>query len=175
MLRSINHVGRYFSKVIFPVHPHTKQRLAKFNVDLEKFHRIDFVDPMLPFDALSHIGHAKLVLTDSGVVQEEAYILERPCVTIRENTERHLSVEYLANVVAGLSFRGISHAVGKQLNVGKLTYPPIYGDYGAGRRIVEAFCQLREFDAEEFGSMQPNASSTDSIGTNNQWSISNVN
>ena len=80
---------------------------------------------------------AKLMLTDSGCVQEEAYIFGVPCVTIRNNTERHVTVNLGANVVCGFDPQQICEAAEKQLSKSRIFNPPIYGLAGVGSRIID--------------------------------------
>jgi len=71
--------------VIFPVHPRTRKKFAEYGIRPAENVRI--VEPLPYFDMLAALAGARAVLTDSGGVQKEAYILEVPCVTLRENTE----------------------------------------------------------------------------------------
>ncbi len=85
--------------VIYPVHPHTRKRIKELNLNLAQLIPID------PVDYLSCIyleDNARLILTDSGGIQEEACILGTPCVTLRDNTERPETIEVGANMLAGI-------------------------------------------------------------------------
>ncbi len=85
--------------VVYPIHPRTAKRMNEFNLAPSKGLRL--VDPV---DYLTFLGlesKAKLILTDSGGVQEEACILKVPCVTIRNNTERPETLDVGANILAG--------------------------------------------------------------------------
>jgi UDP-N-acetylglucosamine 2-epimerase (non-hydrolysing) len=70
-------------------------------------------------------------------VQEEAYLLGTPCVTVRENTERHLTVLHGANTVTGFSGDAIVSAVHAASVAATRSWPPIYGTPGVGARIVD--------------------------------------
>ena len=86
--------------VIYPIHPRTRKRLAENSISVDT-DRIRLVEPLDYLSFLKLESQAKLILTDSGGVQEEACILKVPCVTLRENTERPETVEVGANIIAG--------------------------------------------------------------------------
>ncbi|MDV2481199.1 UDP-N-acetylglucosamine 2-epimerase (non-hydrolyzing) [Methanoculleus sp. Wushi-C6] len=85
--------------VIFPVHPRTQKKLAGYGITPAANVRV--VEPLPYFDMLTLLSGARAVLTDSGGVQKEAYILEVPCVTLRENTEWVETLEDGWNVLVG--------------------------------------------------------------------------
>ena len=85
--------------LVFPVHPRTRANLAKFGVDLGP--NITLIGPQAYMAFLNLWKDAALVLTDSGGMQEETTALGVPCITIRENTERPVTVEEGSNVLAG--------------------------------------------------------------------------
>jgi len=85
--------------VVFPVHPRTRQRIKDLGLQVDgHLHLID-PQPYLAFLALEQ--SATVVITDSGGVQEETSFLEVPCITMRENTERPITVQAGTNVLAG--------------------------------------------------------------------------
>jgi UDP-N-acetylglucosamine 2-epimerase (non-hydrolysing) len=87
--------------VVFPVHPRTQARVKEF--DLEScLKNVQVTRPMGYIDFLSLTSHARLVLTDSGGLQEESTALGIPCLTLRENTERPITVSQGTNTVVGL-------------------------------------------------------------------------
>jgi len=85
--------------VVFPVHPRTRKKLAEYGIAPAA--NVRLVEPLPYFDMLALLAGARAVLTDSGGVQKEAYILEVPCVTLRENTEWVETVEDGWNVLVG--------------------------------------------------------------------------
>jgi len=86
--------------VVFPVHPRTQARVKEFG--LEHFlNDVQVTGPMGYIDFLSLTSHAKLVLTDSGGLQEESTALGIPCLTLRENTERPITVTEGTNTIVG--------------------------------------------------------------------------
>ena len=88
ILQKLNTLGQ---KILFPVHPRT-QRLISPEVK-ERCSNIVFKDPLGYLDFLTHMANSQLILTDSGGIQKEAYILGKPCVTLRTETEWVETVE----------------------------------------------------------------------------------
>ena len=86
--------------VVFPVHPRTRSRLKEFGLEAELNGAI-LTEPLGYIDFLSLMSHARLVLTDSGGLQEESTALGIPCLTLRENTERPVTVTHGTNRVVG--------------------------------------------------------------------------
>jgi len=89
--------------LIFPVHPRTRKMLQVFGLEekVQQAANLKLTDPLGYLDFLKLMTHAKLVLTDSGGIQEETTVLGIPCITMRENTERPITVEVGTNIVIG--------------------------------------------------------------------------
>jgi len=86
--------------LIFPVHPRTRGNLQKFGIEMPK--RIVLTQPLPYMDFLNLFKDARLVMTDSGGLQEETTALGIPCLTLRENTERPITVTEGTNLVVGV-------------------------------------------------------------------------
>jgi len=125
-------VDEFHLPAIYPMHPHSLRRMNEFHLALQNLTLIDPID-FLGFTQLE--SNAKLILTDSGGVQEEACILGVPCVTLRDNTERSETVEVGANMVAGTSAVKILECTRVMLTEGKGWQNP-FGDGKAAERIV---------------------------------------
>jgi UDP-N-acetylglucosamine 2-epimerase (non-hydrolysing) len=98
--------------VVFPMHPRTQKMVGAFGLSSVG------VRAMIPvgyLDFLTLLNRCRLVLTDSGGVQEEACVLRVPCVTLRENTERPETVEVGSNIVAGVNPDRVAIAVDQML------------------------------------------------------------
>jgi UDP-N-acetylglucosamine 2-epimerase (non-hydrolysing) len=89
--------------VLFPIHPRTKKMLDAFEIETltEKFPRLKLIEPLGYLDFLKLQKEAALVLTDSGGIQEETTVLGIPCLTLRENTERPITVTVGTNEIVG--------------------------------------------------------------------------
>jgi len=89
--------------IIFPTHPRTQKQLrkAKLNRKLQKQKHIKLIEPVGYHETLKLIKNAKLILTDSGGMQKEAFWLKTPCITLREETEWTETIDLEANVLVG--------------------------------------------------------------------------
>jgi UDP-N-acetylglucosamine 2-epimerase (non-hydrolysing) len=120
--------------LLFPVHPRTRQRLDEFGIDLGK---VKLVAPLGYTEFLGLMARASLVLTDSGGIQEETTVLGVPCITIRPNTERPITIELGMNRLAGVRKSDVVDAAREAL-YGKRNgvLPPLW-DGKAATRIVD--------------------------------------
>jgi UDP-N-acetylglucosamine 2-epimerase (non-hydrolysing) len=122
-------------EVVFPVHPRTRQRIEQFGINIEKLH---LLEPLPYIEFLSLQRQAALVITDSGGVQEETTYLGVPCLTLRTNTERPVTVTMGTNILIGQD-RGRLHSEVTRIlegNAKKGSIPPLC-DSHAGERIAE--------------------------------------
>ena len=101
--------------VIFPVHPRTRQRLAELKtvsaVDADFSSRLQLLDPQPYVEFLALQRHAAVVITDSGGIQEETTFLGVPCLTVRENTERPVTISQGTNRLVGRDLDRLRSAV----------------------------------------------------------------
>lgn len=126
--------------IVWPVHPRSRKNLEKFDLwsRLEVCKTIKLSPPLGYLDMLALNRKARLILTDSGGLQEEATILRVPCVTLRDNTERPVTIECGANRLAGNSPSRIREAVASALNHnGREIAVPEGWDGRAAERAVE--------------------------------------
>jgi UDP-N-acetylglucosamine 2-epimerase (non-hydrolysing) len=123
--------------VVYPAHPRSVKAMEKAGVTLDPG-LVKVVEPIGYLAFLKLEEGAKLVLTDSGGVQEEACVLRVPCVTLRDNTERPETVEVGANVLAGADPKRIAALAASMLKKKRQWRNP-FGDGKAGRRIVKAW------------------------------------
>jgi len=140
---------RYMSPIIFPIHPRTKNRLREFNLlrRAKKIRDLKLVNPISYLDFLLLTSKARLVLTDSGGVQQEACILHTPCVTLRNETEWTETLEIGANITTGTSPSKILKGIKKMLNVDK-TWGNPFGSKGTAKRILEIL--MRKVFGEQY-------------------------
>jgi UDP-N-acetylglucosamine 2-epimerase (non-hydrolysing) len=121
--------------VIFPAHPRTRRRIADFGLNAGQ---LRMLDPLPYVDFLGLQCRATLVITDSGGIQEETTYLGVPCLTVRENTERPITVSQGTNVLVGRDPAKLAMEVSKVLagEAKKGTVPPLW-DGKAGERIAD--------------------------------------
>jgi UDP-N-acetylglucosamine 2-epimerase (non-hydrolysing) len=133
ILEGLNRVAAEFHlPVIYPVHPHSRKRMNEFGFNPKN---ITLIEPISFLDFLQLESNARLILTDSGGVQEEACILGIPCVTLRDNTERPETLEVGSNILAGALPDKIFRCTTLMLNK-KNKWSNPFGDGKAGQRIV---------------------------------------
>lgn len=87
--------------VVFPVHPRTKANLEKYRLTARMDARVMMTEPMGYLDFLSLVGQAELIITDSGGIQEESTFLGVQCITLRNSTERPVTVDVGTNQLIG--------------------------------------------------------------------------
>ena len=130
--------------IVFPVHPRTMSRLSSQGLlrKLEEAKHVKLLKPLGYHDMLKLMLEAKLILTDSGGVQKEAFWLKVPCITLRENTEWMETVEFGANFLVGYDTNRIVSTAKMLTNddhvrdkIKKLPNP--FGDGRAAEKIVE--------------------------------------
>ena len=118
--------------IVFPVHPRTRQRLAAFGVALPP--GLLLTEPLGYIDFLSLTAHARIILTDSGGLQEESTALGIPCLTLRENTERPITVTDGTNQVVGTRTADIMAGYRRALSSnGHPRRPPLWDGRTADR------------------------------------------
>jgi UDP-N-acetylglucosamine 2-epimerase (non-hydrolysing) len=134
ILKGLEQIASEFNiPVIYPIHPHSKKMMTKFKLESQQITLIE------PIDFLSFLQlekNARLILTDSGGVQEESCILGVPCVTLRDNTERPETIEVGANILAGTSPEKMLGCL-KIMLARKADWINPFGDGTAGKKIVE--------------------------------------
>jgi UDP-N-acetylglucosamine 2-epimerase (non-hydrolysing) len=121
--------------IVFPVHPRTRQRIAELDIATPKLH---LYDPMPYIEFLALQTRAAVVITDSGGIQEETTYLGVPCLTLRKNTERPITVSMGTNILIGEDPSRIAAELDNILD-GKIkrgTVPPLW-DGSAGERIAD--------------------------------------
>jgi len=121
--------------IVFPVHPRTRQRIREFGIHLPKLH---LLDPMPYIEFLALQSRATVVITDSGGIQEETTYLGVPCLTLRKNTERPITVTLGTNTLVGEDRDMLVREIKKILaGKGKKGVVPPLWDGHAGERIAD--------------------------------------
>jgi len=125
---------------LIPVHPRTRQRIATFGIDVSQ---LDLREPLPYIEFLALQRRATAVVTDSGGIQEETTYLKVPCLTLRNNTERPVTVTMGTNILVGQDGTMLRAELAKILQ-GKQkqgTVPPLW-DGHAGERIAAILSKL---------------------------------
>ncbi len=127
--------------VVFPIHPRTRKMLADCGLAerLENANGIRLIEPVGYIDFLSLYSQARLVLTDSGGIQEETTVLGIPCLTLRENTERPVTVAMGTNTIVGTDRSRITNAALAAINGPKSRehkVPPLWDGHTADRIVA---------------------------------------
>jgi len=143
ILESLMEVNRELG-IVFPAHPRTRQRIQEFGLDAEQ---LRILDPLPYVDFLALQKRATVVITDSGGIQEETTYLGVPCLTLRENTERPITVKLGTNVLVGQNANKLTTELQKILvgQAKKSSVPPLW-DGAASERIADIL-QGRETSA----------------------------
>jgi UDP-N-acetylglucosamine 2-epimerase (non-hydrolysing) len=125
--------------VVFPLHPRTRGRLAAFGLlaAIEREPGVRLVEPLGYLEFLGLMARSRMLLTDSGGIQEETTVLGIPCITMRENTERPITCTAGTNVLVGRDADAIRAAAFRAMSWTKTNYaPPEKWDGHAAGRIV---------------------------------------
>jgi len=134
ILESLLEVNRDLA-VVFPAHPRTRQRIADFGLNAGQ---LRMLDPLPYVDFLGLQSRATVVITDSGGIQEETTYLGVPCLTVRENTERPITVTMGTNVLVGRDANRLRMEMSRVMDgkAKKGTVPPLW-DGHTGERIAD--------------------------------------
>jgi UDP-N-acetylglucosamine 2-epimerase (non-hydrolysing) len=144
ILQALEEIGQSVP-IIFPVHPRTRKSITEFGFGerLEANGTLRLVEPLGYLDFLGLYSRARLVLTDSGGLQEETTVLGIPCLTLRENTERPITVEMGTNTIVGTDPEKITNAAFAALNgsiIKDRRVPPLW-DGQTADRILDALLE----------------------------------
>jgi len=125
--------------IVFPVHPRTRKRIAALESSSSQklvSGNVKIIEPVGYLDMLVLEENARLILTDSGGMQKEAYFFGVPCITLRPETEWLETVEIGWNLVAGAEISALIEGYRNAINSPPTTRPDLYGDGRASEKIV---------------------------------------
>jgi UDP-N-acetylglucosamine 2-epimerase (non-hydrolysing) len=128
--------------IVFPLHPRTKKLLKKYGLYDKLKSSVKLIEPLGFLDFIKLMSHAKMILTDSGGIQKEAYILKVPCITLRENTEWVETIEDGWNVLVGSNKDKIVETV-NEFKPSFEIYRNIFGSGDASKNIVSVINNIR--------------------------------
>jgi UDP-N-acetylglucosamine 2-epimerase (non-hydrolysing) len=135
LLYSLNQISERIP-IVWPVHPRTKNIIKENNFRLSK--NIFTIDPVGYFEFMGLQKKAQFIMTDSGGVQEESTFLGVPCFTLRDNTERPITIKQGTNILVGTNFKKLSKIVFGNMNMRNKDFKiPYYWDGNASMRITE--------------------------------------
>lgn len=136
----INAISNKIS-IVFPVHPRTKNKLKAFKLN----NNIKIIDPLGYKDFIKLWSNSKFIITDSGGIQEETTALKIPCLTIRDNTERPITISLGSNTLVGSDKNKILNTVDQILkNQYKKSSVPKFWDGMASKRIIKILNDINE-------------------------------
>ena len=124
--------------LVIPLHPRTYELLKQFRINIKSNSHMRLIEPVSYLDMIQLEANARVILTDSGGVQKEAYFAGVPCVTLRGETEWVETVECGANFLAGSTVDGAVAAFKRALATDMQATDGIYGDGRAAEKIVNA-------------------------------------
>jgi UDP-N-acetylglucosamine 2-epimerase (non-hydrolysing) len=133
--------------VVFPVHPRTRKNIEALGLALADNPGIRLTEPQGYLEFLSLTSRARLVMTDSGGLQEESTVLGIPCLTLRKNTERPITIEEGTNVLVGTDPETIVSEAERALGDGELNgrrIPALWDGQAAGRIVDAVMSRLGE-------------------------------
>ena len=131
-LEKISHTWN--KKILWPIHPRTKKKIEELNLKLSD--SFILTSPVGYVDFLTLMKNSFMILTDSGGIQEEACIIRKPCITLRENTERPETVSVGANILVGDSLEKLLKAIQKMQTFDP-SYTPPFGDGTTSIKIMD--------------------------------------
>lgn len=141
IFNAINEISKT-EKIIIPLHPRTKKMMPitlgdSFSKEIENNPNIEIIEPVSFLDMIYLEKNSKLILTDSGGVQKEAYYLEKPCVILRKQTEWIEIVECGNAILADADYNTILSSVENYIINPPKSYPKLFGDGYAGKFICQ--------------------------------------
>jgi UDP-N-acetylglucosamine 2-epimerase (non-hydrolysing) len=144
LLRMIEAVAKQL-RVVFPMHPRTRKQFSKFDLmkDLMRAENVTLTEPLGYLEFLRLMESARVAITDSGGIQEETTFLRVPCLTLRENTERPITISAGTNELLPVDAQRVSRRVSEILSGKSATgdIPPLW-DGHAAERIVETITTI---------------------------------
>lgn len=129
--------------IVFPIHPRTRARMAEFGMSFDKFPGIRILEPLGYLDSLNLTKHTRFLLTDSGGLQEESTYFRTPCLTLRPNTERPITIELGSNRLTTIATLrdDIATLLAGPDRLG--TPPPLWDGRTAERIVTELLAKAR--------------------------------
>jgi UDP-GlcNAc3NAcA epimerase len=151
LLTAVNEIAKSGLRLIFPIHPRTAKLLSSKSERWLPNPKLHVIQPVGYLDMLRLVSHARVVLTDSGGLQKEAFFLGCPCITLREETEWVETVHAEGNILTGVKASNIREAVltwESRFGVGNASFSTkangLFGDGFAAEKIRDALLAFRQ-------------------------------
>ena len=138
--------------VVWPMHPRTRHKLKKFNLASTAL-PMSYIAPVGYLDMIKFLKHCRIVLTDSGGLQKEAYFFKKPCVTLRNETEWIELVDLGVNFIAGADKENIIRGVNRMIEADLSFHQELYGSGDASDQIVNII-NIEMVQARSFSSIE---------------------
>jgi UDP-GlcNAc3NAcA epimerase len=133
IVEALNEIHNTICPIVLPLHPRTKKKLEQFGLKLN----VTLIEPVGYFDMIELIKNSKLVMTDSGGLQKEAFFFEKNCVTMRDQTEWVELIKADVNVLVGADKLNIIKQANVMLSKASDFSVDLYGNGFASKNIVE--------------------------------------
>lgn len=146
LLETLNSLKKY--RVVFPIHPRTKNQLDKLKYALNKLSNFLILDPLTHQETLYLINNARMVITDSGGLQKEAFWVKTPCITLRKITAWSETVDLGVNFLTGTDKKIILRIVkyiDKNYNAIKKTFTKIKNPYYQSNSVKKTIALIKKF------------------------------
>lgn len=136
IFQALESLSRHF-EIVFPLHPRTKQTLEDTGYDMDHS-PVNFIPPVGYLEMVWLLNHTRMVITDSGGLQKEAYFFEKNCITLRNETEWTELVDRGVNILAGSDAKKITDAFVRFSTQNNSAFKEkLYGDGKAAEKIAE--------------------------------------
>lgn len=131
----------YKYDIVWPIHPRTKKNIEAYGIEVPR--RMKLISPQGYINFLQLQANAKIILTDSGGIQEEACCLNIPCITLRQNTERPETIDAGASILVGRDKKRCIESIDHYLN-SKITWSNPFGDGTTANQILKILGLINE-------------------------------
>ncbi|MFW5980282.1 MAG: non-hydrolyzing UDP-N-acetylglucosamine 2-epimerase [Halanaerobiales bacterium] len=141
ILKTLNILDK---KVLFPAHPRTINKIKAYNLQINSYKNISFIESVGYLDMLKLLINCQKVLTDSGGLQKEAYFASKPCITLRNSTEWLETLTDNWNILVDINTESILKAVKSQKTKLKKTNKKSFGNGDTFQRIIQVINKLEK-------------------------------
>ena len=135
IITNLDKIGQIYNiEIIFPAHLRTIKKISQ--IKIRELKKVRIIDPLNYYDFLKLLKESKIIITDSGGIQEEASILRVPCITIRKNTERQVTIQKKINILSSTKYKKLISCV-KIMNKKKIMDLKLFGNGRVAQEIYK--------------------------------------